>query len=153
MKNRFQIKSFTTAAFFLAAYLNVFATQASCNLPHFFEDLNKSYSDQGHSHNHHHDNKETTSHHNDEDTNHHNEKGAEKDDNCCNDKTSAFFANQGNHVISSVDFKNTSVTEYIFVKTIFVCNSEVFDSENFISYSLPPPKIPDIRIFIHSFII
>lgn len=152
MKKRFQIKSFITATFFLVAYMNVFATQASCNLPHFFEEINKSASHQNNSNSHHHDNK-TSSHHHDEDSSHHNEKGAKKNNNCCNDETAAFFANQGNHAVSSVDFKNTSVTEYIFVKTIFVCNSEVFDSKNFISYSLPPPKIPDIRIFIHSFII
>lgn len=152
VKNRFQIKSFITATFFLVAYLNVFATQASCNLPHFFEEINKSTSHQDNSHNHHHDNEGTSSHHHDEDSSHH-EKDAEKDNNCCNDNTTAFFANQGNHVIFFVDFKNTFCVDLAFANTLMIYFSPEFDTKGVVSYSLPPPKIPDIRVFIRSFII
>ena len=152
MKNRFQIKSFITAAFFLVAYLNVFATQASCNLPHFFEEISKSTQHQNGSHGHHHDDKKSPSHHNDENSSH-NKKGAEKDSNCCNDKTTTFFANQGNHIIYSVDFKNTFFTELIFANALLDNNLSLSNSNCAISYSLPPPKIPDIRVFIQSFII
>ncbi len=146
MKNRFQIKSFITAAFFLVAYLNVFATQASCNLPHFFEQATKSTSHHDNSTDHHHGDKNALAHH-------HNKKGAEKDSNCCNDKTTAFFANQGNHIIYSVDFKNTFCTELIFANALLDNNLSLSNSNCAISYSLPPPKIPDIRVFIQSFII
>ena len=156
MKNRFQIKSFITATFFLVAYLNVFATQASCNLPHFFEEISKStqYQNASHSHGHHHnhDDKKSPSHHNHEDSSHH-EEDAEKDNNCCNDKTAAFFASQGNPIVSSEDFKNTFCTELVFINTATVYYSPIFYNKGAASYSLPPPKMPDIRVFIQSFII
>ncbi|MDO9184399.1 MAG: hypothetical protein Q7W13_00185 [Bacteroidia bacterium] len=152
MKNRFQIKSFIIATFFLVAYLNVFAKQASCNLPHIFELSTKSTPhDDGHDH--HHGNEEAPAHHHDDESNDQQDKKNKKDDNCCNDKTSIFFESQGNPIVSSFDFKNVSCTELVFIKAVFIYNPLVFDIKNYASYSLPPPKIPDIRVFIQSFII
>ena len=127
------------ATFFLVAYSNVFAKQVACNWSSLFEQNT------------------TKQNHNDDDCedktpakhHQHNENEAP----CCNDKTTAFFASQGNHIISSFDFKNTTVTENVFFNTIFVCNPKIVNSKNYTTYSLPPPKIPDIRIFIHSFLI
>lgn len=154
MKNRFQIKSFITATFFLVVYLNVFITQASCNLPHFFNDITNESSHKKDSHGHHHDNANTSSHHHNEPLNTHNEKDGKKDDDCCNDKTSAFFANQGNLTISSVDFKNTFCTQLVFTnQKKIVCDFPESCIKRTTFYSLPPPKIPDIRVFIQSFII
>lgn len=183
MKKRFQIKSFIIAAFFLVAYLNVFAKQASCNLPHIFEQSNTSaHHDDGHNHHHgneetsahhyedesgkhpdetnkkdghdhHHGNEETPAHHHDDESGNHPDETNKKDDNCCNDKTSAFFESQGNPVISSFDFKNTSYSELVFINVLFISNQSAFNAKGYVSYSLPPPKIPDIRVFIHSFII
>lgn len=151
MKNRFQIKSFIIAAIFLAAYLNVFITQASCNLSHFFEQPQTAHHHDGHDH--HHGNEEVPPHHHDDKPNHQHDGKSEKKGNCYNDKTSAFFASQGNPATSSVDFKNT-YTELAFINAVFfICNRTVYNTKGHISYSLPPPKIPDIRVFIQSFII
>lgn len=155
MKKRFQIKSFIIATFFLAAYLNVFATQASCNLSHLFEQTTKSTHQHEGGHDHHHGNGEEVPphHHNDKPDHHHDGKSGKKDNGCCNDKTSAFFAGQGNPATTSVDFKNT-YTEFALINPVFfVCNRPVFNTKGHITYSLPPPKIPDIRVFIQSFLI
>lgn len=157
MKNRFKIKSFLIAAIFLAAYLNVFITQASCNLSHLFEETQtQSHSTHSHqnSHDHHHGNENVPPHHHDDKPDHqHDGKSEQKDNNCCNDKTSTFFESQGNPTTFSVDFKNT-YTEFALINAIFfVCNQPVFNTNGYVSYTLPPPKIPDIRVFIQSFII
>ena len=151
MKNRFQIKSFIIAAVFLAAYLNVFITQASCNLSHLFEQPKTAHHHDGHDH--HHGNEEVPPHHHDDKPDHQHDEKSEKKGNCCNDKTSSFFASQGNPATSSVDFKNT-YSEFALINAIlFVCNRPVFNTKGHITYSLPPPKIPDIRVFIQSFLI
>lgn len=151
MKKHFQIKSFIIAVVFLAAYMNVFITQASCNLSHFFD---QPQTTQNHdSHDHHHGNEVPPHNHDDKPDHQHDGKSEKKDNNCCNDKTSAFFASQGNPSTSSIDFKNT-YTELILINaTFFICNRPVFNTKGYVSYSLPPPKIPDIRVFIQSFII
>lgn len=155
MKKRFQIKSFIIATFFLAAYLNVFATQASCNLSHLFEQTTKSTHQHEGGHDHHHGNGEEVPphHHNDKPDHHHDGKSGKKDNGCCNDKTSAFFASQGNPATSSVDFKNPIQADLIFIKAFIVLNPAVYNTRGYVSYKLPPPKIPDIRVFIQSFII
>jgi hypothetical protein len=155
VRNRFQIKSFVIAAIFLAAYLNVFVTQASCNLSHLFEQTaTKSSHHHDGGHDHHHGNEEVPpNHHDDKPDHHHDGKSGKKDNNCCNDKTSAFFASQGNPATSSVDFKNTYTECALINAILFVCNRPVFNTKGYVSYSLPPPKIPDIRVFIQSFII
>lgn len=138
---------------FLAAYLNVFVTQASCNLSHLFEQTAKtSHHHDGHDH--HHGSEEVPPHHHDDKPDHTHDTG-KKDNNCCNDKTSAFFASQGNPATSSVDIKKTVYTDLIliFISAFITFNPTVYNTKGYISYILPPPKIPDIRIFIQSFII
>lgn len=147
MKNNFQIKTFVIVAFFLAAYLNVIAKQASCNLPYIFQQNSKP------AHHHNNDNEGTDSHHHDDQSSHKKEEKSKKDDNCCNDKTTAFFESQGNPVISSFDFKNISYSELAFINVLFIYNQSVFSAKGYVFYSLPPPKISDIRVFIRSFII
>ena len=137
---------------FLAAYMNVFITQASCNLSHLFE-KNKSTHNHQNSHDHHHGNENVPPHHHDDKPDHQHDSKSEKDNNCCNDKTSAFFASQGNPITSSVDFKNT-YTEFALIDAMFfVCNRPEFNTKGYGFYSLPPPQIPDIRVFIQSFLI
>ena len=65
----------------------------------------------------------------------------------------AFFASQGNPAISSVDFKNTNCSELVFTNSTIIFDLPKFYTKGITSYSLPPPKIPDIRVFIQSFII
>lgn len=157
MKNRFKIKSFLIAAMFLAAYLNVFITQASCNLSHLFEKTQtQSQSTHSHqnSHDHHHGNEDVPPHHHDDKPDHqHDGKSEQKDNNCCNDKTSSFFASQGNPSTSSVDLKNPVQADLIFISAFIAFNPTVYNTRGYVSYKLPPPKIPDIRVFIQSFII
>ncbi len=147
MNSRLEIKSFKYAAIFLVAYLNVFITQAACNLSHLFEQTEIAH------HNDHDGNEEVPPHHHDDKSDHqHNEK-SEKKGSCCNDKTSDFFANQSTHSTSSVNFKNTHIVVAFINTAFFICNQTVYNSKGHISYSLPPPKIPDIRVFVNSFII
>ncbi|MBI1781666.1 MAG: hypothetical protein HYR66_09895 [Sphingobacteriales bacterium] len=153
MKKRFQIKSFIIATFFLAAYLNVFAKQASCNLSHLFEQSTKETHHHDDDHDHHHGNEEAPPHHHNDKPDHQHDGKNEKDNNCCNDKTSAFFAGQGNPATTSVDF-NLLKTDIVFINAfISMINPVVFNTRGYVSYKLPPPKIPDIRVFIQSFII
>jgi len=157
VKNRFKIKSFIIAAVFLAAYMNVFITQASCNLSHLFEETqtqSQSTHSHQHSYDHHHGNKDVPPHHHDDKPDHQHDGKSKKDDNnCCNDKTSVFFESQGNPATSSVDFKNPTQTDLIFIKAFIMFSPAVYNARGYVSYKLPPPKIPDIRVFIQSFII
>ncbi len=154
MKNRFKIKSFIIAAIFLAAYLNVFITQASCNLSHLFEKTQTAAHNHQNNHDHHHANEDVPPHHHDDKPDHQHDGKSEKDDNnCCNDKTSLFFASQGNPSTSSVDLKNPVQADLIFISAFIAFNPTVYNTRGYVSYKLPPPKIPDIRVFIQSFII
>lgn len=135
------------AALFLVAYLNVFFTQVSCGFSHFYEDINFS---QNHSEEReHHEHGKMLSHHHDESN--HDHDGKEKS--CCNDKTSAFFACQFNYQIVKTEIK-PFISETSAIPFQLVHHFEnLKKDEVIISCKSPPPKISDIRIFIHSFII
>lgn len=126
--------------FFLSAYGNVLFTQIICNY--------LTISEKSHAH------MDEISHHSDNDEmpiakHGHNDS---KDDNCCNEKTSAFFSSQTNSVNSSLDIKNP-FNKFSFTNTIshyYIANVTFL---SFTSSKSPPPKLPDIRIFTHSFLI
>ena len=126
--------------FFLFTYGNVLFTQIICNY--------LAISEKSHIHqdglSHHVSNDETLIvKHSHKDSN---------DDNCCNEKTSAFFASQSNLVNSSLDIKNPFVG-FSFTHTITSYNFASCTLISFTSSKSPPPKLPDIRVFIQSFLI
>lgn len=136
------------AALFLVAYLNVFFTQVSCGFSHFYEEI-------GFAQNHneeqeHHEHEEFSAQHHDNESNHQNDG---KENNCCNDKTSAFFASQINYQIAKTEIK-PFISELTMNAFHFVQHYESSQKgEVIISDKSPPPKISDIRVFLHSFII
>ena len=145
MKRKKNISKLLIGGFFLALYCNVLFTQLLCNYSHLLSEL----FEQTHTHkdDHHHDHDEKTP------LTEHSHNDSKKDDNCCNDKTAAFFASQTNPTTISFDFKNTFYTEFVtFSNNIFI-NTPSVNQKGYFSYESAPPKIPDIRVFIHSFLI
>ena len=139
------------AVIFMTAYCNVLYTQLSCNLTYLPESIEQ--------HDHHHD-KDVAEHdhHHDKDVAEHDHSDSHKhkdskDDNCCNDKTDVFFASQINSVSTSFEFKNTFFAKVIISTNAIVNFPILFDSKDYFSFRAPPPKIPDIRVFLHSFLI
>lgn len=132
----------------LAPFLGIYLIDFTCtivNATHHIQLFSKS--DDHHSHNH-------GDGHNHQHEHHHGDKGddSNKDDNCCKDITLAFF--------SSVQFQpkqisfNFSLTDFTIIKQL--CLIFFFDYYHFVPDTRPPPlrqKIPDIRVFIQSFLI
>lgn len=85
-------------------------------------------------------------------TNHNNDR---KDtDNCCKDNSAAFFSSLVNHSLKFPVLK----TSVIAIVNFFQLSNELFSSNSFsikgFSFrEYPPPKTPDVRIFLQSFII
>jgi hypothetical protein len=151
VKRKKNISKLLIVGFFLAIYCNVLFTQLLCNYAHL---LDTSQVEHKHSqgHDHHHGNADIpTVEHTDKGNHEHNES---KDDNCCNDKTAAFFASQSNPANTSFELKSLYFTALIFVSNLIETNLlSITNSKGYFSYESPPPKIPDIRVFIHSFLI
>ena len=134
----FILKSFISF-FFLTVYCNVLILQFHCNISHLLKAREQ------------HDNGEAPhAEHSHKDSQKHNDS---KDDNCCNDKTAAFFASQTNPVDNSFEFKNTFFAGFTIFLNVIVSAPLPFDSKGYFSYESPPPKIPDIRVFTHSFLV
>lgn len=77
-----------------------------------------------------------------------------KDDNCCNDDSAAFFSSLTNPTVHFPVIKSPVI--FIFFHSISL--TEVFSNQRLAYFSnylvfKPPPKIPDIRVFVQSFII
>lgn len=138
MNKKIYISKLLIAALFLTAYCNILVTQLTCNLPHLLEATKQD--------GHHHDNDDAE--HDHSDSHKHNDS---KDDNCCNDKTAAFFASQINPVNPTFEFKNTFFAKIIFSPNCIINFPLPLNSEGYFSYRAPPPKMPDIRVFIQSF--
>lgn len=138
MNKKTSISKLLIAVLFLTAYFNVPVTQITCNLSHLLEATEQ--------HDHHHNN--DVADHNHSDSHEHNDS---KDDNCCNDKTAAFFASQTNPVNPTFEFKNTFFAKIIFSTNCIINFPLRLNSTDYFTYRAPPPKIPDIRIFIQSF--
>lgn len=151
------IRPFIAIAF-LAIYVNVLAKNITCNWGHLISEVGYSHSldhdheVHGHSHSHEgnqgHDHHHSDSHHSKD---HHSESDSKKDDgNCCNDETAKIFKSlstpsQFDYNFKLVEFQATNV--FVLNCLSFVPNTSPVVG----NYSLPPPKIPDIRIHIQSF--
>ena len=139
MNKKTSISKLLVVLLFLAAYCNVLVTQLTCNFSHLAEATEQ--------HDHHGNDVAKHSH----GTSHkHNDS---KDDHCCNDNTAGFFAAQTNPVNTSFEFKNTFFAAFISFSNPIANAPLLFSSKGYLSYQSPPPKIPDIRVFTHSFLI
>lgn len=141
MNKNISISKLFITVLFLMVYCNVFITRLHCGFSRFLEVAEQH--DQ-------YDNHITPLAENNHNKSHKHDDS--KDDNCCNDKTSTFFASQINYINTSFEFKNIFFTNFTSLsKNIFVRKFHFISSLGNFSYELPPPKIPDIRIFISSF--
>lgn len=149
MKSKKNIRTLLALAL-LAMYTNVFALNLVCNYSKIFP---SHHSHQDHDHNHgqhdHHSHKEHNhgSHHDD------NEKGQEQEEdknNCCNDEAGKIFESVfvTSINVNGFDFTSDGILPVIFSYNPFDYRVSYYSISN---YSLPPPKIPDIRIHIQSF--
>jgi hypothetical protein len=143
VKKKISIPKLLIAVFILMAYCNVLITQFHCNFS-LLLDVSE--------HIHHNDESDDESHadHHHDDSEKHNDP---KDDKCCNDKTSAFFTSQTHAPITSFEFKNTLFTKLISYSNTILFNTLPYNAKEYFSCKYPPPKIRDMQIFTHLFLI
>ncbi|MFZ5552882.1 MAG: hypothetical protein ACOZCO_07185 [Bacteroidota bacterium] len=136
---------------FLAAYLNVIITHVVCNWEHSLEHSTSEHSHSaGHDH-HSHDESHSQKNepHSHSDKHDHSKPG---EGNCCDEETSRILSS-----VFSQEFSPIKLSNPEFVHILFIAyNNQLvsFESEKekrAVNYSLPPPKIPDLRIYIQSF--
>lgn len=159
------IKRVLIAALFLASYSGVYATYVLCNLvPLISAEISHFHDHAGHenaghhesdSHNHSSNNHGTHNHGDDhhKGSNSHSHSHGEAMDDCCNDQTIPFIDSLPKLSPKQfhIDFDGGHVST---TGSYLVLNAPSFDFyPKLVRYIHPPPKVPDIRIFIQSFII
>ncbi|MEX2336799.1 MAG: hypothetical protein WD555_05975 [Fulvivirga sp.] len=156
MNKKKHIRIVIIAAFFLASYTGVYATYFLCNIPlavtshdhgnHADHDQHESgdHSHNSHSSDHH------NSSHGDHHGNHSHDDGAA--DECCNDVTDPFISLPK---LSLKQFHLKFVVNYVLIVHTFLEVDKPFSEvyPRLTRYIYPPPKVPDVRVFIQSFII
>ncbi len=151
MKKNKNISKLYVGVFLIAIYCNVLLTQLFCNYSHLINlaGTEREHPHQGHDHHHGNDAVLPIEHSNK------NHNDSREDNNCCNDKTSSFFVSQTCPINLSFDFKNTFFKELVSFSNIIYVNNNFssIDSTYCFPFESPPPKIPDIRVFTHSFLI
>ncbi|MEO5569509.1 MAG: hypothetical protein ABIT08_08755 [Bacteroidia bacterium] len=151
------------------AFINIYVTDSYCTLTKVtvnnHSDLVLNETEDTHHHDsadeteaaeeHQHDGQEAEEHHHDADQpecdNHHDGK---EDDNCCKDNSAAFFSSLVNHSVNLPVLKTTVIAIINYVQSNNeLLASNIFPTKGFVIREAPPPKTPDVRIFIRSFII
>jgi hypothetical protein len=147
------IRPFIAIAF-LAIYVNVLAKNITCNWGHLFAEIGNHHSshqhDHGSSHHSHSGHSEETGSHSHKGKHDHSKESSKNDGNCCNDAAAQIFKSlstpsQFDYNFKLVEFQAANAFVLNFLS--FVPNTSPVVG----NYSLPPPKIPDIRIHIQSF--
>jgi hypothetical protein len=154
VRRKKNISNLLVGVFLVAVYCHVLFIQVICSFPHIVN-LAGAEQDRTQKHDQHHGTEAIPAIETYNQDNHHNNE-SNKDDNCCNDETAAFFASQTTPTNISFDYKNTCFTGFIgFSNSIFIKSnlSVNNDLEGYFFCKSPPPKIPDIRVFTHSFLI
>lgn len=136
------------ALLLLASYVNVFALNLACNYGKLFSSSHSGHNHQ-HEHGDHHSHKKHDhgSHHEHSKTSQ--DEKEDKDD-CCNDEAGKVFESVfiTSDNVFNIDFSIISSLPAIFS---FLTPNYNISYHSISNYSLPPPKIPDIRIYIQSF--
>lgn len=137
----------TIALLIAGAFVYVQSMALTCSINHLIDTTGLEHHHQlGHDH-HHTDDKIPGNHHHDAGSHKEDEKG------CCSDFTQAFLSAFGKSPTIGTDysFKQLHV-EFIPVYSCIYSNDFLRTGFNIhIDPLLPPPKIPDIRVFIRSF--
>ena len=117
----------------------------SCNLSHLISDFNSHIEKGEHSHHH-----SVEANHSQEGSDDHTKSSSKKDGNCCNDEAANFFKSISSQDHSNYKFKSQEFHQIniLTLQSFVTCQKLDFVIYN---YSLPPPKIPDIRVHIQSF--
>lgn len=165
------IKRIFIAVFFLASYSGVYATYVLCNLiPLISAEISHAHDHAGHetagrhesnSHNHssnnHGSHDHGGDHHKDANRNNHDNHSHDHGDTmdeCCNDLTFPFINSLPKLSPKQFHFE-FSVSAVPIIHSYLVLNkpSPELYPPKLVWYIHPPPKVPDIRVFIQSFII
>ncbi|MCH8903976.1 MAG: hypothetical protein IIA45_08695 [Bacteroidetes bacterium] len=132
----------------LCLFTGIITNNILCNFAHAVDATGQEHK-HPYGHDHHHDGGNPIAEHD------HKDKGHEHDQdsatNCCNDLTSTFFSNLVRDFSSGfkLDSKIISVTNLLSIFT----NSSTTNNYSGVAMDSthPPPKIPDIRVFIQSY--
>lgn len=159
MKRKKEIYHRLIALFFLAAFVGAIGKNISCDVEHLpiFSHTEEEHShghghspDEHHHHSHEHTSPEKQHDHNDHE--HDNEKGKD-DGNCCKDLAKTLFSGLSKPVTTKYNFqKDYAALTFVYYELIPVAVVS-YKAADYYSWKAPPPKIPDIRVLIHSFII
>lgn len=168
MNKRTKILKNFIALLLAVAVINIYVTDSYCSFTketnHHHSDLALTEAIENHHHEaeeteaveeHHPDGQEADEHHHDADQpgcDHHND--SDRDDNCCKDNSAAFFSSLVNHTVNFPILKSsvTAIINYVHsTNELFLTNK--FSTKGFVIREAPPPKTPDVRILIQSFII
>lgn len=148
MNRKKYISKLLIGVFLIAVYFNTLFTQFFCDYSYLI-DLAETEHEHPMGHDHHHgDNTVPPVEHNDKGN--HNES---KDGNCCNDKTVAFFTFQTNSATTFFQLKDTFFKTVINFSNTTLVNTSSVRLDRYFYNKLLPPRIPDIRVFLHSFLI
>jgi hypothetical protein len=136
---------------FLAAFVNALAKNIVCDwehLPIFTVET------EGHTHDHgdhhHHEHGATVPPHNHDDHSHNSEK---KKDGCCEKLATSLYSSLVKPVQVKFDFTKSFDLATLQLSDLTTTSVVCYKAADYFSWKAPPPKIPDIRVFIHSFII
>lgn len=137
----------------IAVFLNLYLIQLACNLPHLVERLSPTFTAQGHHHSAAPDTQASAHEHADKHTHaqsEHSHAGSDDAD-CCEENTYAPFV-KASATADLLSFDRAPfVCSNVFYQTILAGTLSCFASK--VSPAPPDdpvPKIPDIRIFLHS---
>lgn len=154
MKKRYRT---LIALLFLVAFVSAIGKNISCDLGHlpFFNharehDHGHTHSTgQHHHHTHNHDHSQPAHGHDD----HKHGSGQGEDDGCCKNLAKTLFSGLTKPVNTKFQFHHdyTPVTAVYYESLPEVTVN--YKAADYYSWKAPPPKIPDIRVLLHSFII
>ncbi|MBA3970574.1 MAG: hypothetical protein H0X46_00190 [Bacteroidetes bacterium] len=149
MKKIREISFFLSLVFF-AAYANALGSKLLCDVAHLIDQSGVEHTHEF-GHDHHHDEHVPDDHHSDKGHDHHDE-----NENCCNELALAFFNNQSisfNYIlVPKINYEYKHIALFSGFDSFSRFNLEhqkqidLFDDDS-------PPPIPDIRVYINSFLI
>lgn len=135
------------ALIIISAFVYVQVNALTCGINHFIDATGLAHHHPlGHDHHHDHENMPDEHHHD-------SGKHDENEKNCCSDFTQAFLSAFSKSSVNHTEFSFKQVNiffDYSFTHAVHTANYYYADGV-LSDPPLPPPKIPDIRVFIRSF--
>ena len=146
MSRQKQIGIRLASVLMLCVFTGIMANYILCNFAHAVDATGREH-DHAYGHDHHHDGSSPLAEHEHKDKGHEHNSGED----CCNDFTFSFFASLQRSNTSTFKL-NINVNSVALLLPIFInplAEKNLFKGVR--DYIEPPPKIPDIRVFIESF--